>query len=211
MKRVFLILAIAALSLPPAALSKGPSGALISGPGAGGRGGGGDLTSTGCCTPESPTMTLAEHAGFFLAVFPQEPNPMLASRPKGDLGPRYTITYTVPGPSNETWRIRQDVYPYATPAPVTYMEPGQEVFEIVGGTRGGWFRADPRLKETLVSAGLPANAPASSPAASSDASAFPTNLLVLLIASLLVAAAATAVGLRSIGRWPFPSRSTSTI
>jgi hypothetical protein len=37
MKRGFLILAIAALSLPPAALSKGPSGALISGPGAGGR------------------------------------------------------------------------------------------------------------------------------------------------------------------------------
>lgn len=205
MKRVFVILAIAALSLPPAALSKGPSGASISGPGAGGGGGGGDLTFTGCCTPESPTMTLAEHAGFFPAVFRQEPNSMLASRPKGDLGPKYTITYTVPGPNNETWKIRQDVYPYATPAPVTYMAPGQEIFAIVGGTRGGWFQADSRLKETLVSAGLPANAPAGS----SEGSTFSTSFVGLLIVILLVAAAATAVGLRSIGRWPFPSRSTS--
>jgi hypothetical protein len=155
-------------------------------------------------------MTLAEEAGLFPAVFAEEPDPMLAARPKGELGPKYVITYTVPGPNNETWKIRQNVYPYATPAPITYMEPGQEIFEIVGGTRGGWFQADSRLEETLVSAGLPANAPASSPAPSSDASAFPTSLVGLLIAILLVAAAATAVGLRSIGRWPFPSRSTST-
>jgi hypothetical protein len=205
MKRVLLILVIAALALPAAALGKGPSAASIDGPGSGG-----GIRFTGCCTPESPTMTLAEQAGFFPAVFAEEPDPMLAARPKGELGPKYVITYTVPGPNNETWKIRQNVYPYATPAPITYMEPGQEIFEIVGGTRGGWFQADPRLKETLVSAGLPANAPASSPAPSSDASAFPTSLVGLLIAILLVAAAATAVGLRSIGRWPFPSRSTST-
>jgi hypothetical protein len=205
MKPVFLILSIAALALPAAALGKGPSAASIDGPGSGG-----GITFTGCCTPESPTMTLAEQAGFFPALFSEEPDPMLAARPKGELGPKYVITYTVPGPNNETWKIRQDVYPYAMPTPVTYMEPGQRVFEIVGGTRGGWFQADSRLKETLVAAGLPANAPASSPAASSDASTFPTSLGGLLIVILLVAAAATAVGLRSIGRWPFPSRSTST-
>jgi hypothetical protein len=204
MKRVLLIPVVAALALPAAALGKGPSAASIDGPGSGG-----GITFTGCCTPESPTMTLAEQAGFFPAVFAEEPNPMLA-RPKGELGPKYLITYTVPGPNNETWKIQQDAYPYANPGPVTYMKPGQKVFEIVGGARGGWFQADSRLKKTLVSAGLPADAPAPSSGASSEASTFPTSLVGLLIATLLVAAAATAVGLRSIGRWPFPSRSTST-
>ena len=201
MKRVLLVLAIAALALPAAALGKGPTAASIDGPGSGG-----GIRFTGCCTPESPTMTLAEQAGFFPAVFAEVPDPMLDARPKGDLGPKYTITYTVPGPNNETWKIQQDAYPYASPGPVTYMEPGQEVFEIVGGTRGGWFQADARLKETLVSAGRPAR----SPAPSSETSTGATNLLVLLITILLVTGAATAVGLRSIGRWPFPSRSTST-
>ncbi len=152
MKRVFLILAIAALALPAAALGKGPSSCLDRRPGAAAG------SRSPAAVPRSPTMTLAEHAGFFPAVFAQQPDPMLDSRPKGDLGPKYTITYTVPGPNNETWKIRQDVYPYATPAPVTYMEPGQKVFDQE--TRGGWFQADSRLKETLVSAGLPANAPA---------------------------------------------------
>ena len=201
MKRTFLILSIAALALPAAALGKGPTAASIDGPGSGG-----GIRFTGCCTPESPTMTLAEQAGFFPAVFAEVPDPMLDARPKGDLGPKYTITYTVPGPNNETWKIQQDAYPHASPGPVTYMEPGQEVFEIVGGTRGGWFQADARLKETLVSAGRPAR----SPAPSSETSTGATNLLVLLITILLVTGAATAVGLRSIGRWPFPSRSTST-
>jgi hypothetical protein len=205
MKRVFLILSIAALALPAAALGKGPSEASISGPGAGG-GGGGGLTFTGCCTPESPTMMLAEHAGFFPAVFAQQPDPMIDRRPKAYLGPKYTITWTVPGPNNEVWKLRQEVYPYAQPAPFTYMKRGQKVFGQE--TRGGWFRASPRLKETLVSAGLPAKAPASAP--SSQSSTFPTSLVGLMIAILLITTAATAVGLRSIVRWPFPSRSTST-
>jgi hypothetical protein len=201
LKRVSLILTIAALALPAAALGKGPSGASIDGPGGGG------ITFTGDGESGGTQLgNLAQQTGFFPAMFAQQPDPMLDTRPKGELGARYTITYTVPGPNNETWKIRQDVYPYATPAPVTYMEPGQEVFQIVGGTRGGWFRANPRLKKTLVSAGLPANGPA---AASSERSTFPTGLVGLLIGILLAAAAATAVGLRSIGRWPFPSRSTS--
>jgi len=192
MTRIFLILTIAALVLPAAALGKGPSEALISGPGGGE--GGGDLTVTGCCSPGSPTMNLAEGAGFFPAVFAQQPDPMLASRPKGDLGPKYTITYTVPGPNNETWKIRQDVYPYATPAPVTYMQPGQKIFESPGGTRGGWFQADSRLKDTLVSAGLPAQASG----VSSDDPFFSTGLLSLLaVALLLVSATAVIVRRRA--------------
>jgi hypothetical protein len=203
MKRAVLILSIAALALPAAALGKGPSGASIDGPGGGGITFAGEGESGG-----TQLGNLAQHAGFFPAVFAQQPDPMLGTRPKGDLGPKYTIIWTVPGPSNEVWKLRQEFYPYAQPAPVTYMEPGQRVYDQK--TSGGWFQGDSRLKEMLVSAGLPANAPAPSPAASSDASTFPTSLVGLLIVILLVVVVATAVGLRSIGRWPFPSRSTST-
>jgi hypothetical protein len=192
MKRVFLILSVAALAVPAAALGKGPSEASISGPGVGG---GGNLTITGCCAPGSPTMNLAEHAGFFPAVFARQPDPMLDARPKGNLGPKYSVTYIVPGPNNETWKIQQDVYPYATPAPVTYMKPGQTVFRIPGGTRGGWFQADSRLKKTLVSAGLPARPLASS----SDGSSLSTNLFSIFAVALFLVVA-TAVFLRRRAR-----------
>jgi len=192
MKRVFLILSVAALAVPAAALGKGPSEASISGPGVGG---GGNLTITGCCAPGSPTMNLAEHAGFFPAVFARQPDPMLDARPKGNFGPKYSVTYTVPGPNNETWKIQQDVYPYATPAPVTYMKPGQTVFQIPGGTRGGWFQADSRLKKTLVSAGLPARPVASS----SDGSSLSTNLFSIFAVALFLVVA-TAVFLRRRAR-----------
>jgi hypothetical protein len=194
MKRVFLILSIAALALPAAGLGKGPSEAVLNGPGGGDGGGGitfgGDGESGG-----TPLGNLADQAGFFPAVFARQPDPMLDARPKGDLGPKHTITYTVPGPNNETWKIQQDVYPYATPSPVTYMEPGQTVFQIPGGTRGGWFQADSRLKQTLVSAGLPARPVASS----SDGNSLSTSLFgVFAVALFLVAA--TAVFLRRRAR-----------
>jgi hypothetical protein len=154
MKPAFLILAIAALAVPASALGKGPSAASMDGPGSGG-----GITFSGDGeSGGSPLGDLTEQSGFFPAVFTRQPDPMLDSRPNGELGPKYTVTYTVPGPNNETWKIKQDVYPYAEHGPVTYMKPGQEIFEL-GGTRGGWFQATPQLKETLVSAGLPRSAP----------------------------------------------------
>jgi hypothetical protein len=188
MKHILLILAITALALPATALGKGPSGASIDGPGDGG-----GITFTG--GRNSGLFNLTEQTGLFPAVFAREPDPMLDGRPHGDLGPKYTITWTVPGPNNETWKIQQDVYPYATPAPVTYMKPGQTVFQIPGGTRGGWFQADSRLKETLVSAGLPATPIADS----SDTTSLSTNLFSALAVALFLIAA-TAVVLRRRGR-----------
>jgi hypothetical protein len=179
MKHALLALAIAALALPASALGKGPSGASIDGPGSGG-----GITFSGSESGGTPLGDLTQQAGFFPAVFRQEPDPMLQSRPEGDLGPKYTITYTVPGPNNEVWKIRQDVYPYASPAPVTYMEPGQQVFETEG-TRGGWYQADPALKQTLVDAGLPRTVSTSA----SGSFDFPTALIGLLTAFLLVAMA----------------------
>jgi hypothetical protein len=188
MKRVFLILAIAVLALPATALGKGPSGASMDGPGGGGINFTGDGESGG-----TPLGDLTQQAGFFPAVFGQEPNPMLAGRPKGDLGLKYTITYTVPNPNNGVDEIQQDIYPYAEGGPVTYTKPGQRIFDMT--TRGGWFQGDSRLKETLVAAGLSPR-----PAAhASDGTALSTNVFSL-VAVALILVAATAVFVRRRAR-----------
>lgn len=182
MTRACLILAITALALPVTAFGKGPSEAMMSGPG----GGGGISFPGGGESGGTPLGDLTQQAGFFAATFGQQPDPMLTGRPQGDLGPKYTITYTVPGPNNELDKLRQDVYPYAAGGPVTYMEPGQGFFGTER-TRGGWFQATSQLKETLIEAGLP-----SRPApASSEGTALGTNVFgVLAVALFLVAASA---------------------
>jgi hypothetical protein len=188
MKHVLVFLAAVCLVVPAAALGKGPSAATMDGPG-----GGGGITFGGA-EGSGPLTALTEQSGFFPAVFRQQPDPMLDSRPNGELGPKYTITYTVPGGNNDVWTIRQDVYPYATPTPVTHMAPGQEIFETEG-TRGGWFQAGPELKTTLVEAGLPAS-PSAGSAGGSD---FPTAPVSVLAFALLIVCA-TAVLLRRRAR-----------
>jgi hypothetical protein len=161
MKRILFLLAIAALALPATALGKGPAGASIDGPGTGG---GINISGNGE-SGGTPLGDLTEQAGFFPATFGQEPDPMMQSRPKGNLGRKYTINYTVPGPNNDTFHITQDVYPYANP-PVTYTKPGQRIFDRQ--TRGGWYQSYAGLKDTLVAAGLPKIAPTGSTAADDD-------------------------------------------
>jgi len=146
---LLLALAVAALLGSSAALAKGASEATITGPGLGdgitlageGQSGGDRL------------VRLAEHAGFFPAVFVTTPNSMLSRRPTGNLGPRYTIEYTMPGPNGVVNRLRQDLYPYASPLPVTFMEPGQAYFGTEKAV-GGWFVASHVLKDELVAVGL---------------------------------------------------------
>ena len=194
MKRILVLFAVTALALPAAAVAKGPSGASIDGPGTGGGlkfYGDGELGGT-------QLGTLTEQAGFFPAMFGQTPDPMQKDRPQGDLGPKYTITWTVPGPDGKTDRLQQDVYPYATP-PVTYMKPGVEFFGDMK-THGGWFRSEEGLKQTLVAAGLPKSAPSAS---SSDSSFFSPGMLSLFGAALLVAMA-TAIVMRRRAR-PAPA------
>ena len=99
-------------------------------------------------------MQIAEDAGFFPAIFSQIPDPMLAERPEGTLGPKYTVEYVMPGPNNELDVLVQELYPYATPSPVAYVMPGQP-FWTTEKTRGGWFVATAFLKDQLVAAGLP--------------------------------------------------------
>jgi hypothetical protein len=186
MKRLIAVMAaVAALAalVSTSALAKGASEAMIAGPGLGGgismdgegQAGGGQL------------MQLAEEAGFFPSVFATTPNPMLSKRPAGELGPRYTITYTMPGPNGVRDTLVQDLYPYADPSPVTYTEPGQRYFGTEQ-TVGGWYVASTTLKDELVAAGLPASAP------STGGSALPwPSIGVISVAVLTLLAALGAV------------------
>ena len=145
---------VVALALPGASLAKGASEAKIEGPGLDN-----PISLAGENQPGGEQlMQLAETAGFFPAVFVRSPDPMLDERPASDLGPKYTITYVMPGPNNDVDQLVQDVYPYAKPDPVTYTAPGQPFFGTEQ-TRGGWFVATSLLEDQLVAAGLPQNPP----------------------------------------------------
>ena len=158
---------------PTAALAKGASAATIDGSGPGGPGNGsrGPITLRGDGEPGSGTDlgTLADLSGLFPAMFDQTPDPMLATvpTPTKQLGPRYTIPWTIPDGPGTAKKIRQDVYPYAGGGPVTYTKPGQPVFDQT--TRGGWYKASDSLRQQLISLGLPNRAPLASPAANAPA------------------------------------------
>ena len=147
-------LAVAVL-LPATAAAKGPSKASISGGGLARTitlSGNGEFEST-------PLGHVTTESGFFPAAFGQSPDPRLPKRPSGNLGPKLTIHYVVPGPNGTTFRITQDAYPYAPGGALTYMNPGQPIFDMK--TVGGWIRAY-GLKRTLVGQGLPARSAGSS-------------------------------------------------
>jgi hypothetical protein len=184
MKRLLLLVAVAALAAPATALAKGPNEATITGPGLDKA-----ITINGPEEEGSPMMAFAEAAGFFPAVFDQQPSPMLPGRPKGDLGPRYTIEYNVPTPEGGADSITQDLYPYALPAAVTYTRPGQEIFDMT--TTGGWW-SDATLKDQLVALGLPKTAAgAAEDSSASSAGFFSTGRLGVLVLVLLVLGGAT--------------------
>ena len=71
-------------------------------------------------------------------MFGQTPDPTFRLRPKGALGPRYTVVYVVPGPNNIESRVIQFVYPYAKPVALTYMRPGQVFWGDQRPTAGGF-------------------------------------------------------------------------
>jgi hypothetical protein len=210
---VLATVAAAALALPAAAVAKGPESATMTGPGLDE-----PIVFTGGGEPGSAGTLgrTAEHAGFFPAVFGQQPSPMLAHRPPGDLGPRYTIDYRLPGPNGET-TIRQDVYPQAEGGPVTYMAPGQVFFEGER-TRGGWYRAGPELEDVLAEVGLPGlalpapAAPESTPAPPDERSALSVAAVRARHARARPAPRRRARGdpltppLVSLGRVPFRTR-----
>ena len=105
----------------------------------------------------SPLGILASEGGFFAQMYGATGPGTLKARPKVSLGPRYEVTYRVPGPDG-TSTVQQDLYPYAARGPVSYMSGGQTFWDTQT-TRGGWYRGTSSLKQMLVQAGLPATAP----------------------------------------------------
>jgi hypothetical protein len=154
---VFALVVLAALMASSAAFAKGATQATIKGPGL--KKGGLVLKSDSGGDPSSGSRLgqLATAAGFFPAVFDQQPDPMLRERPKGALGPKYTVDYVMPGPNGTTSTIRQDLYPYAKPYALSYTKPGQPFFDRGQGTHGGWFMTTSAIRTVL---GLPADPPA---------------------------------------------------
>jgi hypothetical protein len=144
MSRSLLVTAVLALALATPASAKWVDRATITGPGL-----------------DAPIVAggevLFDSSGFYSATFAQSPG-HAAPRTK-QLGPRYTVTHIVPGPTGHP--VRQDLYPYAAGGPVTYMKAGQPFVDGLQ-TQGGWYAAPADLKETLVALGLPRVAPAAS-------------------------------------------------
>jgi hypothetical protein len=155
--RLFLVLAVLATAavLPATALGKEIKSVTITGPGLDQQitlAGGGRLDAG------TPIGDFAMQSGFFPELFDTSPDPTLAERPDGPLGPKFQATYLFPNPeTGEIGRVVQDVYPYAKPYPVTYVPAGREIWK---GERahGGWYLAQVDLKAVLVKAGLPRTA-----------------------------------------------------
>jgi hypothetical protein len=183
-----LVLAMVAATLTlPAAVAKAkgllPSSASISGPGISQT-----LHIDRGRTGRQAFLTLLGQTGFFPAVTPEDVRPMLPGRPRGTLGPKYTIRYLLlrrPPVHPQPFHITQDLYPYAVGGAVTYMKPGQPFVR----SRGGWFRGGVALKQTLVQYGLPSRPPSNS-TASSNLSFLETVLASAPIVLLLAGAAA---------------------
>ena len=107
MRKYLLAAALVALVLPALAAAKGPVSASVSGPRLDGA-----LTIRGDGEGHGTALgTLAMKSGFFPQMFGQSPDPTLASRPSGSVGPRYKVVYIVPGPNDIQSRVVQFVYP----------------------------------------------------------------------------------------------------
>jgi hypothetical protein len=107
--------------------------------------------------PETPALDLADATGLFPSVFETAPDPTVP-KPSGALGTRYDAVFWLRGPKGLV-RLKQELYPYAEPYPVTHVRAGQPLWDG-GSSRGGWYLALPATRATLVAAGLPRTPPA---------------------------------------------------
>jgi hypothetical protein len=192
-----LVLALCWLALP--AHAKGPTAGAVEGPG---------LPSPVRITGYEPAGnlpglgTLAQLTGAQQVFFGAGRNIQLSPRaPAVELGPRYTITFFLPGAGGRESKIlTQHAYPFATGGPVTYSVPGRSPF--TGAWVGGWFRATDTLTSVLRDLGAVEAAPVAPPAdpaapARNGAGATgPAALVVAALAGGMALAALAAVAVR---------------
>ena len=177
---------VVTVSLATPALAKGTTQASITGPGLTG-----PLTVSVVAGSEAlpeqgdALSSLADQTGLFTVLFgpniggvaiPDMPSRLRTPPAAATLGPKYTVTYTVPGitpaPGQARDQIRQYLYLGAAGGPVIYTLPGQQGFgQPLQAT--GWLRGTPRLTATLTRLGIPAVA--SLPSALSSTASVPAT------------------------------------
>lgn len=182
MRRVAVVGAVALvlMALTAPASAKGPTKAIIEGKGLVA-----PITLDGSGEPGSGAILsrLAESSGIFDALGVASAL-AVTERPKGELGPRFVITWYFPDP------LIQEVYPYAEGGPLAYTEAGQTLYGHDVG--GGWHRAGPALRDLLVEVGIPERPVSSSvPRPAGWLAALAMAALAVLAARRLRPAAAT--------------------
>jgi hypothetical protein len=148
---VFAVCCMAVLSTTLPAMAKGPSQGVITGPRL--------PAPIRLSEPDTRISHDLAHvviqSGFFEGMWGGEH--LLTQRTREDLGPRYTITYTMSQGDGRSDSIVQYVFPYAEPLPITQI-PAEQQYWDSNETVGGWYVARHRFRDTLIRLGLPASA-----------------------------------------------------
>jgi hypothetical protein len=215
---------VVTVALATPALAKGTTQASITGPGLG-RPITVSVAAGSEARPEQgdALSSLADQTGLFTVLFgpnigdvaiPDMPSRLRTPPAAATLGPKYTVTYTVPGttpaPGQARDQIRQYLYPRAAGGPMIYTLQGQQGFgQPLQAT--GWLRGTPQLTATLTRLGIPAAAslpsapssmasvpaaPALAAAPKPDDTTAPAWLIATIASAAAIVIAGTALWLR---------------
>ena len=190
LKTFIVLVTVLVLGWPGVAHAKGPTEATIEG----------DsleapiVLSIGKGKSDDDFWKLAEQSGFYETTFRQTPDPTMDAPPTKNLGPSFTVTWTVPYEEGmgAASTIVNTLYPYAEGGALLYSEPGQRIYDAA--TNGGWMRSSRLLPTMLERLGVPApgtDATTSTPAPSRPATDDTRNWWPV---SIVVAAAVAGLG-----------------
>jgi hypothetical protein len=143
------VVAAAVVWVPTTASAKGARDAILRGPGV-------EANGTVKLDPDQ-AMALSIATNVYSALENEGPNRaalILAGKPKGDLGPRYVVTFNLFADGDGTKSVRQRLYPFAEGGPVSYLPAGQAWCEPCGRTKAGWFAMKSGVFDVLRDVGV---------------------------------------------------------